>query len=746
MTMKSFSKLLFITLLCTDCSLPGAAVHPPAFPGAEGFGAFTKGGRGGEVYIVTTLEDYDENEAEIEGSLRQAVEAEGPRTVVFETGGLIALKRPLVITNPYITIAGQTAPGDGICLKDFPLIIDTDEVIIRHIRSRLGEDQRQELDAISINSGNNIILDHCSASWSTDEVLSAYSEQITIQWCIIAEGLLHSFHPKGPHSMGSIIEGKRGAISLLYNVYAHNNSRSPLIQNKGEEPGAIVEFRNNVIYNWGERASYTSQPGNARVNYLNNYIKPGPSTKETSRPYAFRPENRYTRIYLADNYHTENDLGTVTNTLLLAAPDSLRDEIVIGLPYPTLPYRKLDPHSVFELVLTQAGATLPVRDQVDQRIVEEIRLGTGKIINSQNEVGGWPQYAAGITPKDSDRDGIPDFWEREHGLDPHSSNDRYLDNDGDGYTNLEEWLNQTDPNKEDTHWLTYRQLATVLAEIDALYERDVRLVNQRLQEERDERMNRKIPNYQAEVAKREDGSMELKINGRPVLTLAPVPAGTFTMGSPVDEPGREDWELQHTVTISRPFYLGTVEMSNQLVRLITGLTTYDDNDLPVAVSWYDAEWICEVLTQKTGQRFRLPTEAEWEYACRAGTATPYFTGHDISLEYANFNTGDPKQSIQPRPVHEGKPNPWGLINMPGNQFEWCLDWKGYYESGPVTDPVGPPKEESLKGFDGLYRKIMRGGNYGSTKERVRSAYRYDYTPDVKYGFRVLMEKTSEHEK
>src|SRR5690606_6499241 len=144
--------------------------------------------------------------------------------------------------------------------------------------------------------------------------------------------------------------------------------------------------------------------------------------------------------------------------------------------------------------------------------------------------------------------------------------------------------------------------------------------------------------------------------------------------------------------------------------------------------------------------FRLPTEAEWEYACRAGTATPYFTGHDISLEYANFNTGDPKQSIQPRPVHEGKPNPWGLINMPGNQFEWCLDWKGYYESGPVTGHVGQPKEESLKGSEGLYRKFRREGNYENTKQRLRSAYRYDYTQDVKNDYRLLKKKTSEQEK
>ncbi|MFB2121256.1 SUMF1/EgtB/PvdO family nonheme iron enzyme [Parapedobacter sp. 2B3] len=738
--MSKFIKYLLLVLMYVSCGQQAKDDRIPAFPGAEGFGAFTQGGRGGKVYIVTTLEDYDADEPVIEGSLRQAVEAEGPRTIVFEKGGLISLKRILLISNPFITIAGQTAPGDGICLKDFSLVIETDEVIIRHIRSRLGEDQRQELDAVSINFGNNIILDHCSASWSTDEVLSSYSEMVTIQWCIIAEGLFHSFHPKGPHSMGSIIEGKTGAISLLNNIYAHNNSRNPLIQNKGEEPGAVVEIRNNVIYDWGELPGYTSNPGQARINYVNNYIKPGPSTSDRSRQYAFEPENHYTNIYIAGNYHAANQGDTTDNTRLLMASDSLRKEVVLEVPYPTLPYQQMDAETLFETVLNHAGATLPKRDAVDQRIVNDVRTGTGKIINSQNDVGGWPTYAAGISPLDTDRDGMPDEWEDEHGLDIANGSDHAADNDGDGYTNLEEWLNGTNPNNADAHELTYGELTKVLAQKDAMYEQDVKIVKQRLQQEREERMNRKVPDYKAEVAGIPDGNMKLMVDGKPVLQLNHIEAGTFLMGSPVDEPGREEWELQHEVTISKPYYLATVEMSNSLLRLLTGMKNYGDNSLPATVSWFDAEWICEVLSSKTGHRFRLPTEAEWEYACRAGTTTPYFTGHDISLEYANFKTGDPEQTIQLRPVDDGKPNPWGLINMPGNQFEWCLDWKGNYETGAVTDPRGPSQENSLRSFDGLYRKIMRGGNYGSAKELMRSAYRYDYSRDVKYGFRVLMEE------
>lgn len=739
--MKKFAKLLLlIALAYVSCKRPDPENRILAFPGAEGFGAFTQGGRGGDVYIVTTLDDYGVDEPVIEGSLRQAVEATGPRTVVFGKGGLIALKRNLLVSNPYLTIAGQTAPGDGICLKDFSLVIETDEVIIRHIRSRLGENQRQELDAISVNFGNNILLDHCSASWSTDEVLSSYSELVTIQWCIISEGLLHSFHPKGPHSMGSIIEGKTGAISLLNNLYAHNNSRNPLIQNKGEEPGAVVEIRNNVIYDWGDLPGYTSTPGQARINYVNNYIKPGPSTGNKSLPFAFEPKNHYTNIYIAGNHHVANDAGMADNAMLLMATDSLRKQVLIETPYPALAFRQKAPDEVLQDVLANVGATLPKRDPVDMRVVNDVRNGTGKIINSQNDVGGWPDYAAGKAPVDADRDGMPDEWERMHGLDPNDGRDHAMDRDGDGYTNLEEWLNGTSPNTADSQAISYNELVQVLARKDALYQQDITMVKQRLQQEHEERMNRKVPDYEAGVMETAGGNMNLLVDGRAVLQLNRIEAGKFRMGSPESEGGREEWEVQREVTISAPYYLATVETSNSLLRQLTGISGFADNNLPATVSWFDAEWICQVLSDKTGRKFRLPTEAEWEYACRAGTTTPYFTGNDISLEYANFKTGAAGQPIQLRPVDEGKPNPWGLLNMPGNQFEWCLDWKGNYEAGPVTDPMGPSQENSLRSFDGLYRKIMRGGNYGSAKTLMRSAFRYDYSRDVKYGFRIMMEK------
>lgn len=739
--MKPFSLLYVFSLLvltnCSSAQKKQATNKIPAFPGAEGFGSFAEGGRGGNVFFVTTLADYGKDEEPIEGSLRKAVEAEGPRTIVFRTGGLITLKRDLLVKNSHITIAGQTAPGGGICLKNYPLVIEADHVIIRHIRSRLGEDMHEELDAISVNMGNNIILDHCSASWSTDEVLSSYSEMATIQYCIIAEGLMHSRHPKGPHSMGSIIEGKTGGISLLNNIYAHNNSRNPLIQNKGEEPGAVVEIRNNIIYDWGAMPGYTSQPGNARINFLNNYLKPGPSTSSESRKYGFRPENEYTSIYVNGNFHTENTAGTTDNKLLLWS--KLNDQPFLRKEqYAMFPYQAQEPGKVYDDVLNNAGATLPARDAVDTRIINDIRTGGGHIINSQNDVGGWPAYENGEAKPDGDNDGMPDEWESKYKLDAAKA-DNNDDADKDGYTNLEEYLNSTDPTKEDKATITYEEYTKVVAAKDALYAEDIKSVKKRLEAEKQERQNRVVPGYTATIVP-DNNNRKLVLDGKPILNLKYIPAGTFTMGSPATEQGREEWEVQHQVTLSKPFYMAEVEMSNALIKEITGLKGYSDNKLPASISWFDAEWVCEVLSKKTGKKFRLPTEAEWEYACRAGTTTTYFSGSDITLAYANFNTGDPKQEKAPRPVDEGLPNAWGLKNMPGNQFEWCYDWKGLYSKDAVTDPQGPPQDKSIRSFDGLYRKIMRGGNYGSTREILRSAYRYDYSRDVKYGFRVLMEE------
>ncbi|MGB4163259.1 MAG: pectate lyase, partial [Bacillota bacterium] len=209
------------TALGLPFEVPGETVAVPAFPGAEGFGMWTVGGRGGKVYVVTNLSDSGP------GSLREAVEASGPRIVVFAVSGTIHLKSRLTITNPYITIAGQTAPGDGITIADYDVVIRADEVILRHVRIRLGDRTRQEADALWIDGAKNVIVDHVSTSWSVDECLSvSASDNVTVQWCFITESLLHSFHSKGAHGYGSLVRGEFGSkYSFHHNLWAHHSGR-----------------------------------------------------------------------------------------------------------------------------------------------------------------------------------------------------------------------------------------------------------------------------------------------------------------------------------------------------------------------------------------------------------------------------------------------------------------------------------------------------------------------------------------
>ncbi|HEX6625833.1 MAG TPA: hypothetical protein VF064_19105, partial [Pyrinomonadaceae bacterium] len=269
---------LLLTLLpppARVASAPTERPAVPAFPGAEGFGSTTPGGRGGRVILVTNLEDSGP------GSLRAACEAEGPRVVVFRVAGLITLASPIVVKNPYLTIAGQTAPGDGVCLRNHTFIVATHDVIVRYLRSRLGDLVGEAADAITLGTGaRNVVLDHCSASWSIDEVLSLTGNvsDVTVQWCLIAEALNRSKHAKGAHGYGSLSRAN-GPVSWHHNLWAHNDARNPRLgDNNGRPPYPTFDVRNNVVYDYGQIASGLTQ-GVLKVNYVANYIRPGPSSK-----------------------------------------------------------------------------------------------------------------------------------------------------------------------------------------------------------------------------------------------------------------------------------------------------------------------------------------------------------------------------------------------------------------------------------------------------------------------------------
>lgn len=422
-----------------------AQAQTPAFPEAEGYGRFTRGGRGGKVCEVTNLNDSGP------GSLRAAIEAEGPRIVVFRLSGTIALQKELAIRNPFITIAGQTAPGDGICLANHGLDIKADEVIVRHLRCRPGDLMRKEMDALGGRRRVNVILDHCTASWGIDEVLSLYnSRNITIQWCIISESLWESVHKKGHHGYGGGW-GANGA-SFHHNLIAHHSSRNPRFS---DEPQGTIDYRNNVVYNWGYNSTYGGE--GSHVNMINNYYKPGPATKATVRGRLLQPSTEdktkktwTNKFYLDGNFMFGSPAVTADNwTGVHEAP---LDQVRAAKPFPFAPVKTQTAEEAFKLVLDGVGATLPRRDPLDARIVEEVRSGTAKygenyegggkgIINSQTAVGGWPALKSAPAPVDSDHDGMPDAWERAHGLNPDDPADGALDRDGDGFTNVEEYLN-----------------------------------------------------------------------------------------------------------------------------------------------------------------------------------------------------------------------------------------------------------------------------------------------------------------
>ena len=445
------TSILLLSLLAATAQ----AANPLAFPGAEGFGARTPGGRGGRVIEVVNLNSSGP------GSLNAACRAKGPRIVVFRVSGII--EGTVRIREPFITIAGQTAPGDGICLRNGMLVINAHDVIVRYLRVRTGDHplgpSAADRDGIALsgNGANNVIIDHCSVSWAIDENMQNWgrNRNVTFQWCLISEPLADSLHPKGPHGKGLIVGREEVSISVHHNLFAHNAGRNPeanLIRSK--TPG-VFDFVNNVIYNHS-RYVCGQIYGNLHMNYVGNHIKLGPDGSITEpRGLEIYGTDGRTKVYVRDNTWPGKAADEKDDWLVVGkqlGPQARLAPRALRLTEPVeAPAISTEPSAdVYESVLQYAGCTRPVRDVVDTRVVAEVRTRAGRIIDTQEEVGGWPTYASDAPPADSDHDGMPDAWETRFKFNPNDASDGPKDADGDGYTNVEEFLNETDPAKPDT--------------------------------------------------------------------------------------------------------------------------------------------------------------------------------------------------------------------------------------------------------------------------------------------------------
>ncbi|WP_414601306.1 pectate lyase family protein [Bacteroides sp.] len=465
----------------------------PAFPGAEGFGRYTTGGRGGKVYHVTTLKDGTQA-----GTLRYAVMQKGARTIVFDVAGTIFLDRALRISNGNLTIAGQTAPGQGICIARCPVTITAENVIVRYLRFRVGNEGGGEPDGLTCMDSKNVIIDHCSISWSVDETCSVYGgENLTVQWCIVSESLRTAGHSKGKHGFGAIWGGAKA--SFHHNLLAHHESRAPRL---GPRPSTQdrehVDMRNNVIYNWAGGGCYGGE--GMKVNIVNNYYKPGPATPKkktvgyriaaigirTTRycynadgaPNVWQPmEHVWGRFYVDGNVMEghpdvtrDNWTKGIYEQISNASCDNtftiqVKKEIRLSAPLETGAVTTHTAKMAYRLVLEDAGCS-KWRDSIDERIVSETRNGTatytGSVTPGAKNVPGlidlpadvkpegaasaWPELCdGGITAadlKDTDGDGMPNAWEALHGLNAQDASDGVRTTlSKEGYTNLEVYLN-----------------------------------------------------------------------------------------------------------------------------------------------------------------------------------------------------------------------------------------------------------------------------------------------------------------
>ena len=514
--MKNLFNVALVALsLLTAQTAEAQFASAPAFPGAEGYGRYVTGGRGGKVYHVTRLDDYIDNTDYSEdrkkddptqyvGTLRYALAQKEPRIVVFDVAGNIELKCPLRIKEDNVTILGQTAPGDGICLKNYTLGINANNVIIRYIRCRMGDEGKRywskgerltnpafEDDAMNSyhkdgQECTGIIIDHCSMSWCVDECGTFYgNKDFTLQWCILSESLRMSVHDKGAHGYGGIWGGAQATFH--HNLLADHDSRNPRFDHGYVNSLAgPVDYVNNVVYNWGSNSSYggeTFADAEAKkFNMVNNYYKAGPATKPNTKarllnptaycgncnkakPSLVTPGQFYMKGNVAEGFPlvAKNNYATaaiafdkkagvppIAKMYELFAHGEAPFPAIDGKfqSYSTVSTQKAE--TAFDKVLAYAGASYK-RDAVDERVTREAKAGTyqfegshgstGGMIDTPSDVGGWPELK-GTAEKDSDGDGIPDAWEIAHGLDPNVDNSATYTLDKKGYyTDLEVYAN-----------------------------------------------------------------------------------------------------------------------------------------------------------------------------------------------------------------------------------------------------------------------------------------------------------------
>ncbi len=431
-----------------------------------GGGSAATGGNGAAtVYRVTSLEDNEPYNPK-DGTLRFAINKAGARIIVFDVAGTIHLCAPLTIAHGDVTILGQSAPGQGICIADYPLVLEkTNNVIIRFVRVRLGnssleKDNEKDYDAISVNDCKNVLIDHCSASWSVDECVSCYgNENFTLQYCFITESLRNAGHVKGAHGYGGIWGGQNA--SFHHNLLAHHDSRNPRFDHDyvDKKHAGPIDFVNNVIYNWGGNSTYGGEgssngAGGRHINMVNNYYQPGPSTNNKVRTRIVDPwtscDNCISAcggnvlppvIFLSGNVMKDADEVTRDNWKGSTKAKSVTGTDTRWKEGLTLLPAEQEAASAYQTVLAKAGCSLS-RDAVDLRIVQEVQQGTGKLIDKPSDVGGWPELKPGDSVvTDEDEDHIPDEWEKKYGLDPTNRKDAKAQTLVAGLSNYEVYLN-----------------------------------------------------------------------------------------------------------------------------------------------------------------------------------------------------------------------------------------------------------------------------------------------------------------